>query len=224
MRIIDNKKDYYDYLSGIYGEDPLAVYDRRGSVTWPQYKGRFTVFHAETRFKQDSYIPPKYVSWRSSENQYFLCLEAGLKQFVIIVRRFLEKPSSRAVTIERSILGVREVEKKHARSPLALFECEYSALLWRDDKPFDPRSVRYWSKRSGYFHHGLTDEPMVENPILKDSFLVQMISADKIWQALYEYIMSLNDKEIIDDRPDTMKIQSAGFDLKTSFRNVKDKK
>lgn len=65
---------------------------------------------------------------------------------------------------------------------------------------------------------------MVENPILKDSFLVQMISADKIWQALYEYIMSLNDKEIIDDRPDTMKIQSAGFDLKTSFRNVKDNK
>lgn len=32
MKIIDNKKDYYDYLSGIYGVDDLVVYDRRGSV------------------------------------------------------------------------------------------------------------------------------------------------------------------------------------------------
>ena len=32
MKIIDNKKDYYDYLSGIYGIDELIVFDRRGSV------------------------------------------------------------------------------------------------------------------------------------------------------------------------------------------------
>ena len=33
MIIIDNKKDYYDYLSGVYGIDNLIVYDRRGSVS-----------------------------------------------------------------------------------------------------------------------------------------------------------------------------------------------
>ena len=33
MKIIDNHKDYYDYLQGVYGQDPLAVFDRRGS-TW----------------------------------------------------------------------------------------------------------------------------------------------------------------------------------------------
>ena len=33
MKIIDNKKDYYDYLASIYGIDELVVYDRRGSVT-----------------------------------------------------------------------------------------------------------------------------------------------------------------------------------------------
>ena len=31
MKIIDNKKDYYDYLMGILGQDELVVYDRRGS-------------------------------------------------------------------------------------------------------------------------------------------------------------------------------------------------
>ena len=29
MKIISKYKDYYDYLSGIYGEDPLKVLDRR---------------------------------------------------------------------------------------------------------------------------------------------------------------------------------------------------
>ena len=32
MKIIDKKKDYYDYLSGIYGIDDKVVYDRRGAV------------------------------------------------------------------------------------------------------------------------------------------------------------------------------------------------
>ena len=33
MKIIDNKKDRYDYLASIYGIDDLVVYDHRGSVT-----------------------------------------------------------------------------------------------------------------------------------------------------------------------------------------------
>lgn len=28
MKIIDNKKDYYDYVSGVNGIDPLAVYGK----------------------------------------------------------------------------------------------------------------------------------------------------------------------------------------------------
>ena len=34
MRIIDNKKDYYDYLMGVYGIDDMVVYDRRGSTVF----------------------------------------------------------------------------------------------------------------------------------------------------------------------------------------------
>lgn len=29
MKIIDRYKDYYDYLSGIYGIDELVIFDRR---------------------------------------------------------------------------------------------------------------------------------------------------------------------------------------------------
>ena len=31
MRIIDNKKDYYDYLAGVLGIDDYITYDRRNS-------------------------------------------------------------------------------------------------------------------------------------------------------------------------------------------------
>jgi hypothetical protein len=39
--------------------------------------------------------------------------------------------------------------------------------------------------------------------------------------ALYEYLSSLRDKPFIDPRSDVQKLESAGFDKKTSFRNVK---
>jgi hypothetical protein len=32
MRIIDKRKDYYDYLMGVYGRDELLTYDRRGGT------------------------------------------------------------------------------------------------------------------------------------------------------------------------------------------------
>ena len=32
MKIIDNKKDFYDYLVGEYGIDDLIVFDRRKSI------------------------------------------------------------------------------------------------------------------------------------------------------------------------------------------------
>ena len=50
MKIIDNKKDYYDYLSGIYGIDNLIVYDRRGSV--PISPDCFSLNGAEYYFSQ----------------------------------------------------------------------------------------------------------------------------------------------------------------------------
>ena len=61
----------------------------------------------------------------------------------------------------------------------------------------------------------------VENPILADTFIPKMIPPTDIWQALYEYLSSLRDKPFTDTRTDTQKLESAGFDRKTSFRNVK---
>lgn len=42
MKIIDNKKDYYDYLAGIYGIDTHVVYDRRGSESFKGTNAQYT--------------------------------------------------------------------------------------------------------------------------------------------------------------------------------------
>lgn len=222
MKIIDNKKDYYDYLSGIYGIDELAVYDRRGPVTWTQYMDRFPLFIDTKRVKDDVFIPVKRMGW-GHPNRRFLCVEAGKRQYLIMAERILAKESSDEVDIRRSLLGSRLVEQKHSKTPLAIFECEMYWSPFDRQKEVDWSSLRYWTNRYRYFRlGGLQEEPLAENPILAGSFIVSMIPADEIWKALYEYHMSLKDKEIVDNRPDVLKIEAAGFDLKTSFRNTKE--
>ena len=61
----------------------------------------------------------------------------------------------------------------------------------------------------------------VENPILSGTFIPKLVPPTDIWQNLYEYLSSLRDKPFIDTRSDVQKLESAGFDKKTSFRNVK---
>ena len=65
MKIIDNKKDYYDYLAGILGVDNLVVYDRRGSVVLNSEKALFQGM--ETYFCQK----PIFLDKPLAEKQYW---------------------------------------------------------------------------------------------------------------------------------------------------------
>ena len=121
MKIIDNKKDYYDYLASIYGIDELVVYDRRGSVTLNTDK---VLLH-------------------------------GMEYY-------------------------------------------FSNRILFQDKPLTDK--QYWNLRS----------------IAK-----QREAKADIWQNLYQYLSSLRDKPFIDTRSDIQKLESAGFDKKTCFRNIK---
>ena len=61
----------------------------------------------------------------------------------------------------------------------------------------------------------------ISNPILKDTPITSLISSQEIYEELCAYISSLNDVEIFDMRSDVQKAEAAGFDRKTSFRNIK---
>lgn len=220
MKIIDNKKDYYDHLSGVWGIDPLAVYDRRGSIPYSQYRDRFFLFNDTARRGSDVPLSPRQQRLGRVAGRHYLCLEAGRRQFILKVERESVKEDPDKVRLTRTLLGVRDVERKHAQTPLALFACDFLYLF--PDALSRPDSVRYWREKDWFFRAWGDTEPLVENPILEGSFIVPLIPAEDIWQPLYEYILSLNEKDITDDRPDALKAESAGFDVKTSFRNVKD--
>ena len=63
---------------------------------------------------------------------------------------------------------------------------------------------------------------LVTNPILKEfPFITKHIPADDVWQLVYDWITKRNEPNVVDNRTDKEHIQSAGFDCKTSFRNIK---
>ena len=179
MKIIDNKKDYYDYLSGVYGIDNLIVYDRRGSVP----------------------INPDCISLKGAE--YYFILEVGNTHYRFEVERWLDEKQPECLHVETTLLDtIKDVKQRYSTAPICIVTCRaqywwYHEVRWEDTKG------------------------RIENPILANTFIPKLIPPDEIWQALYDYLSSLKDTPITDSRTDEQKLESAGFDKKTSFRNVK---
>ena len=61
---------------------------------------------------------------------------------------------------------------------------------------------------------------VVENPILSGSPLAGLLPAEKIWTDIYDYLLKKTEPDTTDRRDDLQKIADAGFDKKTSFRNM----
>ncbi len=136
----------------------------------------------------------------------FCILEVGLKWYSFQVERYLD--SSGKVCLDWKLLGVKEVtkEQRAGTAPMTLFKAtsRYS-FLWRDEA-----TELVIDRSSG-----------ISNPILAGTPITSFIEAQDIYQELSRYIASLKDIEIVDSRTDVEKAESAGFDRKTSFRNIK---
>lgn len=227
MKIIDKKKDYYDYLSGIYGIDDKVVYDRRGSVVLNSEKsllnGMDDYFSQKILILDKPLIEKQYWelksilklreagamqhSWGRTWKEgmvYHFVLEVGSTHYRFEVERWVEEGNREDAHVEyRLIDTLRDVGKRYSETPMCIMPCQVVYLRWSHEEQWKPMKKR------------------VENPILAGTFIPKVISPSEIWSALYEYLSSLNDKPIIDTRSDIQKIESAGFDRKTSFRNIK---
>lgn len=212
------KKDYYDYVSGINGIDKLIVYDRKNSVSFnssrtyniPTFITR--VFFDEKRFPDAKKRACRY-KWQI--NSFYnikdfkrgktlyegdiisFCVEIGKKAYLYECERWLDDNDK--VNRDIRLIRVEELKEKYAKEPLAIYECSMS------------NKCPTWGPRG----------EIVENPILMNTDIPKLISAEEIWRELYAYIGSLRDKPIVDNRTDKEHIESNGFDVKTSFRNIK---
>lgn len=219
MKIISKIKDYYDYLQGIYGIDDLVVYDRRNC----------TPLKSEAE-KHDSYLECIILdkkAWNdrklqrigkySSDNLlldrhsikelyilegkiYHFLLEIGFSKYLFQVERYLDEGDK--VVFKHDLISTKNHTKKISHFPMAIIPC----------------SVKYHRADLNNLDDLALHEESIGNPILNDTWISKYIKPKDVWENLYEYISSLNDKEIIDKRTDKEHIESNGFDVKSSFR------
>ena len=231
MKIIDNKKDYYDYLASIYGIDDLVVYDRRGSVTLNPDRvlshGMDYYFSNRILFLDKPLSEKKYWSLKSISKQreakevkhkfnktfkegdvYHFVLEVGYTLYRFEVERWIDEKTHNSVHVETNLLDtIKDVHQRYSEVPMCIIPCQAQYFRWSHEER--------WEEIKNSMTH------RVENPILADTFIPKLIPPTDIWQSLYEYLSSLRDKPFTDSRSDVQKLESAGFDRKTSFRNVK---
>lgn len=223
MKIIDNKKDSYDFLMGVLGTDNLVVYDRRGSTVLNANKSIFEENCFFTKEKSDcDTVKRKIYYWNSEKYHkgnrwrfdyankkdkfiyegkiYQFILEIGYNQYYFEVERYLDENDN--LHVEPTIILSKRVEKdkRLCDSPMSFVPCYHSF----------GENFRYNKKN------------IIQNPILKNTYIPGMITNLTIWNNLYEYISSLRDKDIKDNRTDIEHIESNGFDKKISFRHRKN--
>lgn len=203
MYILDKNKDYYDYLSHIYGVDKSITYDRRGSIV-----------------VSDEQLLGLCVRRFQREREVFGLLEIGYIQYLF----------------EFSNIQYRTEPLSSIETP---YKCDSKVIyIFKDNKHYFDKEITFCAcdlQRANYFSWKLWRKPLVitsfkenvklaagykiENPILRDTMLVQHIEGLDIWKELSTFISSkYNDKTILIKNTDKDLIVNHGFDVKTSFR------
>lgn len=207
MKIIDNKKDYYDFLISINGIDEGVVFDRRGSKV------------VETDFRGNSYFA-KVAKYNDSERQLkrvydyeihkankmlvglvlYFAIEVGTTHYIFQIERYLENGELVLNTIFKEKLTNCKKIGENAVINFIPINYDYGCYKYTNKIRYNTREI-------------------IENPILRDTQIPAFISAEEIYDEIYNYIISTKEKEIIDTRNDVQKLESRGFDKKISFRN-----
>lgn len=207
-----NNKDYYDYLTGIYGIDEKVVYDRR-EFTILSNSGSlfFNCTILENDAKKKEIRTRKWVGrhwkWETEyrATELYCMLEVGLKWYFFQVDRYLDEASK--VCLDWKIITTREItkDKRIGIAPMTFFKA-FETYSWWTDTTLDLK---------------VDKSDAIPNPIIQGTTIASLIPGQEIYNSLYAYLSSLNDVEIIDNRTDLEKAESAGFDCRTSFRNIK---
>lgn len=213
MKILNGgKKDFYDYLSGIYGIDNDVVYNRvNGHVFRPMYDG--DIYFCKEQLYNDK--PKKEVrgyNWVDGKRFYtpkleglklHFIIEVGFVHYLFMVERYIDECGK--IQLDPQLLDKQRVSEKKSTSPVSLIPVEMYSFysLYRDT----PKVWKY------------NTDNEIPNPIFNGTWLPSLVSADEIYNEIYSYLIAIKEPNIVDTRNDVQKLESKGFDKKTSFRN-----
>ena len=216
MYIIDKNKDYYDYISTIYGIDKNTTFDRRGSTV---IDDKFLAQSVDL-LKYDRNSFPFYYKYRKRDNFLgdLLLLEIGTIQYII------EFTKVKHTTDEYGV-------HKYLSSKMILFREFHEGNLF--GSPLSIRDIHpHWQWRINFrelvkshsFKEAINiqrgSEWFLNLPILANTQIPSLIKPDVIWKELSTYISSLkNDIDVSLPMTEEEKAEIHGFDRKTSFRH-----
>lgn len=218
MKIISKYKDYYDYLSGIWGEDPLITYVRKSTdipfstysdcskvkiyiggmlVEGLLYKGIF--YYGDDLRVFTSKIPYYLTMGKSSFSSSRLGKEYG--------NVTLDKDS--VVFIARNTLRDGQIDP-------------YRDMFILNKPIIDTQKV---NERENCPVVLEINKKFYKNPILKEVKLNSFLPPEQVYRLTSDWLSLQWTKA--EDKPDlrtnVQKVESHGFDSKTSFRpNIKD--
>ena len=195
MKIISKYKDYYDYLVSKYGIDNKIILDRRDGFVLknirPIEKGSYRVYNLHICGVQYDVVV-------SSKKEWFVTEEE---------KRALELRIRKAKGIKNQYWG-------WGRDNDTKFYVEHD-LVEILPTPSE-KNDRYNCPVILGARTGSGDE----YPRLKDFKMTRILPPDEIYQKINAWLSERNEKKIVDNRTDIEKVQSAGFDKITSFRNM----
>lgn len=209
MKIISKYKDYYDYLTGIYGIDEKLVLDRTKFATTEtrplgeDNKISFVIcgYLIECLYKDGEYLYGKDIE------KYNISETETRKWWY---HRDKDLDTNYIVEMKSHIYGgSRNNHTKFLKEPKKL-DIDINEIL------NCPVLIQTTFSEDVLTYKDLKFFPF---PILKDYNFVKMYSPEKIWLELYNFLSRT--KEVPDTQTDKQKIVSKGFDLKHSFRNTK---
>lgn len=234
MKIIDSRKDFYDYVVGQFGIDKDVVLDRRkydtieyylkknpdSPLRWffndmpsPNINDSYPqIYDGRYRWQFPFFVDYKKFIGKPLGSVGCLVVELGFRRWIFCVERYKSYESGKIVI---NVIGIIDcnisVNDKILPNPILLYqpymltEASYNKRL----------AVNYY-----YNNKKAAEEHTYTDLILKDTFIPKHISPQDAYYALYNYQLAMREPQVIDNRTDLQKIDSYGFDRKTSFRKM----
>jgi len=220
MKIISKHKDYYDYLVGIYGIDEKMVYNRRtNALEKPLEDIVSTINQSSVTTHTFSICNRIYVIFQF-ENVFYHTLDEYIELY-----RILEKKKLYTGFLWHSWGDIEEgIGKKYKELNCA---SEVNKIVRQPvliQTTYEENSFKYQSILSRkYFYDSNEKTPSYWRiPELSKYGFAKWVPADEMYQQIVAFIGWMVDyPEIPNKQTNVEKIQSNGFDVKTSFRHRK---
>ena len=160
-------------------------------------------------------------AYNVSSNWFRLVI--GSVAYVFLVYRVLQNETDTEVKIVPKLMRkfIFDRSRTQTKAPILIGELAYNRMdiPWkisckRDDEFYEAVA------KVGYIKPD-KDGNYKENPILDGTWIPSLIPAEEVWNNITDYLLSIKEPPIIDNRTDIQHLESHGFDKKTSFRNVK---